>query len=219
LSLVEPYLRVPFVAPGMRIGLLGGSFNPAHQGHRHISRIALARLGLDRVWWLVSPGNPLKETSKLPSLEARVSAARAAARHPRIAVTGFEGGLGLVYTIDTVRQLKQHYPQVHFVWLMGADNLAEFHRWRAWEAMFRIIPVAMFDRPGYGLKALASKAARRFAFARVDETDAGGLASLPPPAWAFLTLPLSGLSSTFLREAAGKGGGRKSTKPSKKKSK
>jgi len=184
-------------APAMRIGLLGGSFNPPHEAHREISLTALRRLGLDQVWWLVSPANPLKDAAKLPSLEARVEAARNMARHPRIEVTGFTGGSA--YTIDVLTELKRRFPAVSFVWLMGADNLAEFHRWRAWEKIFALQPIAVLDRPGYRLKARASRAAQRFAPYQVDETDAGGLAGLVPPAWTILTHPLSGLSSTALR--------------------
>ncbi len=195
----DPDLRVPMAAPRMRIGLLGGSFNPAHAAHRQISLAALKRLGLDQVWWLVSPGNPLKDAGQAPDLEARIAAARAVARHPKIVVTGFEARRPSAYTIDTIRFLKQRYPAVHFVWLMGADNLASFHRWRAWEELFGLVPIAVLDRPGYRLKARASRAAQRFAFAALDETDARGLAGMELPVWTLLTLPLSSLSSTQLR--------------------
>ena len=134
----------------MRIGLLGGSFNPAHAAHRHISLTALKRLGLDQVWWLVTPGNPLKAGAKQPSLESRVAAAREVAHHPRIVVTGFEGARKSPYTVDTLKFLKQRFPGVHFVWLMGADNLAELHHWRDWPALFRLVPIAVFDRPASG---------------------------------------------------------------------
>jgi len=184
-------------APNMRIGLLGGSFNPAHEAHREISLTALKRLGLDQVWWLVTPGNPLKDPSKLASLESRVEVARKMARHPRIEVTGFAGGSA--YTIDLLAELKRRFPGVNFVWLMGADNLAQFHRWRAWEEIFAAVPIAVLDRPGLRLKARASKAAQRFALYQVDESDAGGLARLEPPAWTILSHRLSGLSSTALR--------------------
>lgn len=184
-------------ARNMRIGLLGGSFNPAHEAHREISLTALKRLGLDQVWWLVAPGNPLKDPSKLASLESRVEAARKTARHPRIEVTGFAGGSA--YTIDLLAELKRRFPGVNFVWLMGADNLAQFHRWRAWEEIFAAVPMAVLDRPGLRLKARASKAAQRFALYQVDESDAGGLARLEPPAWTILSHRLSGLSSTALR--------------------
>jgi nicotinate-nucleotide adenylyltransferase len=191
-------------APNMRIGLLGGSFNPAHQGHRQISLAAMKRLGLDQVWWLVSPGNPLKATSNVSELGDRVALAEEIARHPKIVVTGFEGAClkvarGNVFTIDTIRFLKRRFPSVDFVWLMGADNLVSFHRWREWERLFGLLPIAVLDRPGYRLKALASKTAQRFAFAAIDESDAPGLAAMEPPAWTLLTLPLSGLASTNLR--------------------
>jgi nicotinate-nucleotide adenylyltransferase len=193
------HLKVPMAAPNMRIGLLGGSFNPVHDAHRRISLVALKRLGLDQVWWLVSPGNPLKGKSSSPSLADRAAAARKIGRHPKIVVTGLEGARASPYTVDTMRFLKQRHPSVNFVWLMGADNLGSLHRWRAFEEIFRLVPIAVFDRPGFRLKARASRAAQRFAFAQVDESDARGLAELVPPAWALLTLPLSGLSSTRLR--------------------
>jgi nicotinate-nucleotide adenylyltransferase len=189
--------RLPMAARNMCIGLLGGSFNPAHEAHREISLTALKRLGLDRVWWLVAPGNPLKDPSKLASLESRVEAARKTARHPRIEVTGFAGGSA--YTVDLLAALKRRFPGVNFVWLMGADNLAQIHRWRAWEEIFAAVPIAVLDRPGLRLKARASKAAQRFALYQVDESDAGGLARLEPPAWTILSHRLSGLSSTALR--------------------
>lgn len=193
-------LRAPMAAPGMRIGLLGGSFNPAHAAHRQISLAALKRLGLDQVWWLVSAGNPLKDLSDLPPVSERVRHARAVANHPRIIVTGFDGGTGTPYTADLLAALVQRYPRVDFVWLMGADNLATVHRWKSWPKIFQLVPVAVLDRPGYRLKARASRAAHRFARAYVDETDAAGLASLRAPAWTILTHRLSGLSSTALRE-------------------
>jgi nicotinate-nucleotide adenylyltransferase len=196
------HLKVPVATPNMRIGLLGGSFNPAHAAHRQISLAALRRLRLDQVWWLVSPSNPLK--AKAPDLETRIEVAREVAHHPKIVVTGFEGvragpAGGSAYTVDTLRFLKRRYPAVNFVWLMGADNLVSFHRWRSWETLFRLVPIAVLDRPGYRLKARASRAAQRFASAALDETDAPGLPGMVPPAWTFLTLPLSSLSSTRLR--------------------
>jgi len=183
-------------AKGMRIGLLGGSFDPPHEAHREISLTALKRLGLDRVWWMVTPGNPLKAPASADVRE-RVEAAERFARHPRIAVTGFSGASP--YTIDLLRQLKRRFPGVHFVWLMGADNLAGFDRWRDWEDIFAAVPIAVFDRPGFRLKARAGKAAQRFAAYRIDESDAAGLVLLEPPAWTVLTHKLSGLSSTALR--------------------
>jgi nicotinate-nucleotide adenylyltransferase len=191
--------RLPMAAPNMRIGLLGGSFNPPHAAHRAISLTALKRLGLNQVWWLVTPGNPLKDATKLASLKSRIEAARDLARHPRIAVTGFEAGSGSAYTIDLLAELKRRFPGVSFVWLMGADNLAEFDRWRAWEEIFAAVPIAVLDRPGFRLKARAGKAAQRFAAYQVDESDARGLARVEPPAWTILTHTLSHLSSTALR--------------------
>lgn len=195
-------------APGMRIGLLGGSFNPAHEGHLRISLIALKRLGLDQIWWLVSPRNPLKDAPDLPSRKKRVAAAKDLARHPRVVVTGFAGSRPSVYTIDLLAELKQRFPATHFVWLMGADNLADFHRWRAWQQLFELAPIAVLDRPGFRHKAMASKAAHRYARNRVDESNAGALALLEPPAWAILSHPLSDLSSTELR-ANGENAGKK----------
>ena len=196
----ENEMRAPLAAPGMRIGLLGGSFNPAHAAHRDISFAALKRLGLDQVWWLVTAGNPLKDVSDLPAVAERVTDARRVADHPRITVTGFDGGTGSPYTADLLAALVQRYPGVDFVWLMGADNLATVHRWKDWPEIFQLVPIAVLDRPGYRLKARAGKAAHRFSRAYIDETDASGLASLRPPAWTILTHRLSGLSSTALRE-------------------
>ena len=193
-------LRAPFATPGMRIGLLGGSFNPAHEAHRAISLAALKRLGLDQVWWLVTTGNPLKDVSRLPPVAERVRDARHIASHPQITVTGFDGGAGSPYTADLLAALVRRSPGVHFVWLMGADNLATVHHWKNWPEIFQLVPIAVLDRPGCRLKARASKAAHRFARAFVDETDATGLADLEPPAWTILSHRLSELSSTALRE-------------------
>ena len=214
---VPTHLKMAVAAPNMRIGLLGGSFNPAHEGHRHASLVALARLGLDRVWWLVSPGNPLKRGAKLPPLAERVAAAKKIAHHPRIVVTGFEGAQSSAYTVDTLRLLKRRFPHVNFVWLMGADNLGDVHRWRAWEEIFQLVPIAVLDRPGFRLKARASKAAQRFAAASIDESDANGLALIEPPAWTLLTMPLIGWTPKSRTIACGfsvaKYGAQQSTDP------
>jgi nicotinate-nucleotide adenylyltransferase len=186
--------------PGMRVGLLGGSFNPPHKAHRDISLYALKRLGLDQVWWLVSRANPLKDPATLANHDARVEAAKKTARHPRIEVTDFGGNSA--YTVDVLTELKRRFPQVRFVWLMGADNLVQFHRWRDWQKIFTLVPIAVLDRPFYRLKARASQAAQRYASFWVDESDATGLADLIPPAWTLITHPLSGLSSTALRAKA-----------------
>ena len=203
--------RLPMVSPRMRIGLLGGSFNPAHAAHVEISLTALKRLGLDQVWWVVTSGNPLKNPSKLPRLSKRVEAARKIANHPRIAVTGFPGEEGPPYTVDLLTELKRRHPAVSFVWLMGADNLAEFHRWRSWQRIFETAPIAVLDRPGFRLKARASQAATRFQGFHVDESDAQGLARMTPPAWTIITHRLSPLSSTAIR-GEGKGKDKKSRK-------
>jgi len=192
--------RLPRAAPGMRIGLYGGSFNPAHAGHRHVSQMALKRLGLDRVWWIVTPGNPLKDTGELATTAMRVEEARAVADHPRIDVTAFEEEIGARYTVDTLSYLKGRYPNVRFVWIMGADNLAGFHRWRGWRRIARMMPIAIIDRPGWTLKAVRSRSATALAKGRIDEADALALPGLQPPAWVFLHGPRSHLSSTQLRQ-------------------
>jgi nicotinate-nucleotide adenylyltransferase len=183
----------------MRIGLYGGSFNPAHEGHRLVSLLALKRLGLDRVWWIVTPGNPLKSTGELASLSERVADARRVSAHPRIDVTGFEQAVGSRYTVDTLAFLKRRYPGVDFVWIMGADNLAGFHRWRGWQDIARMMPIAVIDRPGWTLKATHSRAAAALAFAQVDEGSARALPMMNPPAWTFIHGPRSYASSTELR--------------------
>ncbi|MBS7805072.1 nicotinate-nucleotide adenylyltransferase [Rhizobiales bacterium TNE-4] len=195
------YSGLPPHGRGLRIGLLGGSFNPAHAAHRQISRIALKRLGLDAVWWLVTPGNPLKDNRGLPPLALRMAEAAAVADDPRIIVTGFEARWRLRFTIDVVRQLKQRCPGVRFVWLMGSDNLAGFARWRNWPAIAATIPIAVIDRPGTTLRAVSGQAAARLARARLPENEARALPNRQPPAWVFLHGRRSALSSTALRQA------------------
>lgn len=185
----------------MRIGLLGGSFNPAHRGHRHISIAALTRLGLDRLWWMVTPGNPLKSAADLATLAERIRDAQLVASHPRIEVTGFEAALGSAFTADTIAYLKRRFPAVNFVWVMGGDNLAQFAQWRDWRRIVQTMPIAVLDRPGARHKALASPAPRVFAASRLDESQARILPLTAPPAWTYLTIPLSGASSTKLRQA------------------
>ena len=192
--------RLPPFAPGMRIGLLGGSFNPPHEGHALVTRLALTRLGLDRVWWLVTPGNPLKSQAELAALQARVAAARRLVGGPRVAVTDIEAQIGARYTHDTLAWLRRRAPQVRFVWLMGADNLRQFHFWRHWRAIADLTPIAVIDRPGSTLRSMSSRAAISLAQWRVRERDAARLATLPPPAFLFLHGPRSELSSTVLRE-------------------
>ncbi len=182
----------------MRVGLLGGSFDPAHEGHAHITREALKRLGLDAVWWLVSPGNPLKREGPA-AMERRLAAARAVMRHPRVIITGIEARIGTRYTAQTLAALQARYPGVRFVWLMGADNMAGFHRWDRWETIMGRVPVAVLARPGAGLAAQGSKAAQRFASARVPGHAARGLAQRRPPAWIYLEVPKRDISSSALR--------------------
>lgn len=193
-------LRLPPHAPGLRIGLFGGSFNPAHDGHRLASLTALRRLGLDRVWWLVSPGNPLKDNSALPPLAERIAIAREVAAHGRIQVTGIEASLQTRYTADTLRALKRRCPGVRFVWIMGSDNLAGFHRWNEWRAIARMMPIAVIDRPGSTLRSVASPAAAWLARWRAPESRARSLALQNPPAWVFLHGRRSELSSTAIRQ-------------------
>jgi ribosome silencing factor RsfS/YbeB/iojap/nicotinate (nicotinamide) nucleotide adenylyltransferase len=182
-----------------RIGLLGGSFNPAHEGHRHISLEALKRLGLDEVWWLVSPQNPLKADDGMEPLATRVARARLIGRHPRIRIDAPELALGTRYTLDTVRALRRAYPKARFVWLTGADILPQFAHWRGWRELFRAIPIAAFARPGWGLSALVSAAPRAFARYRLDAEQARLLASCTPPAWCFIPSRLDSHSATAIR--------------------
>jgi ribosome silencing factor RsfS/YbeB/iojap/nicotinate (nicotinamide) nucleotide adenylyltransferase len=182
-----------------RIGLLGGSFNPAHEGHRHVSLEALKRLGLDEVWWLVSPQNPLKSDDGMEPLATRVARAKQLAHHPHIKVEAPELLLGTRYTLDTVRALKQLYPQAHFVWLMGADILPQLVDWHGWRELFAAIPIAAFARPGWSYAALQSTAPRAFARNRIAAHTVRGLASCPPPAWCFIPSRLYSHSATAIR--------------------
>ncbi len=186
-----------------RIGLLGGSFNPAHAGHRHISFEALKRLGLDEVWWLVSPQNPLKDASDLASYATRLTYATQLANHPRIRVTNIEARQQLHYTIDTIRFLQAHYRDVQFVWLMGADNLAGFHRWRSWREIAARVPIAVLDRAPYGMKALHARFAVQYAKARIASAEAPQLVAGRMPRWVYLTIPRHPLSATYLRKTLG----------------
>jgi nicotinate-nucleotide adenylyltransferase len=189
----------PRPAPRLRIGLLGGSFNPAHAGHLAISLEALKRLGLDRVWWLVSPQNPLKPTGETADLEQRLAAARAMAdRHPRIVVTDLERRLGTSYTVDTLAWLTKRCG-ARFVWLIGADNMAQLPLWRGWRRLVRMVPIAVFDREPYSYIALAGRMASAYADRRLEETSAAVLAESAPPAWVYLRLRRHQVSSTAIR--------------------
>jgi nicotinate-nucleotide adenylyltransferase len=194
--------RPPLVEPGQRIGLLGGSFNPPHAAHRLITHIALRRLQLDAVWWVVTPGNPLKSHDELAPRRERMQLSREMADgDPRIKITDFESDLASAYTAATLSFLKLRFSGVRFVWLMGADNLATFHNWQEWETIASIMPIAVVDRPKWRLKSMASRAAKRLADSYVPESRALVLPLMEPPAWTFLTGPLSELSSTAIRAA------------------
>ena len=187
----------------MRIGLLGGSFNPPHVAHRAISLFAIKRLKLDRVWWLVTPGNPLKDGGALHDLDERVEAAQLVANDPRIDVSCLESVIGTRYTFDTVRYLRRRASGLRFVWIMGADNLAQFHRWQNWRRIASEVPIAVIDRPPQSFRALAAPAAQALARYRIPESRAGRLADHRPPAWVFLTGMKLALSSTGLRNPDG----------------
>jgi nicotinate-nucleotide adenylyltransferase len=188
---------------GMRIGLLGGSFNPPHAAHRAISQFAIKRLQLDRVWWLVTPGNPLKQNGGLRDLGARADAARKMADDPRIDVSCLESVIGTRYTVDTITYLRRRCAGLRFVWIMGADNLAQFHRWENWRRIASEVPMAVIDRPPQSFRALAAPAAQALARYRMPEKDAGLLADRRAPAWVFLTGMKLDLSSTGLRNPDG----------------
>jgi nicotinate-nucleotide adenylyltransferase len=193
------YLALPHAPPGMTVGLFGGSFNPPHAGHALVAEIAIRRLRLDRLWWIVSPGNPLKDASELLPLAERIRRCEAIMRHPRARVTAFEAAYHLRYTADTLALVKARNPGVRFVWIMGADNLAGFHRWQRWRQIALMMPIAIIDRPGSTLAYLSSRMAQAFGHARHGEQEAPRLAGLRPPAWTFIHGPRSSLSSTALR--------------------
>lgn len=188
----------PKAEPGLVVGLLGGSFDPAHAGHAHLTREALKRLGLDRVWWLVSPGNPLKPSPPAP-LGERVARARAVIDHPRVVVSDLEARIGTRYTAETLKRLMALYPGVRFVWLMGADNLAQFHRWQKWEWIMTHVPIAVLARPGTRLAARGARAADEYARFRIPAEAARLLPMMHAPAWCFMDMPLNDLSSSAIR--------------------
>ena len=201
-----PERLLPPHAPGMRIGLFGGTFDPPHQAHLAASLLALKRLKLDRVWWLVTPGNPLKNTSGLAALDLRIAAARALTHHPRIDVTGLEAVINTRYSYDTILWLIARCPRVRFVWIMGADNLRSFHRWQRWREIAKLLPIVVVDRLGPSLYAAASPAGQALAGARIAEPEAASLPYRKPPAWTFLHGLKSPLSSTALRALRQRGG-------------
>ena len=192
----------PFLRPGMTVGLLGGSFDPPHAAHVHITREALRAFGLDRAWWLVSPGNPLKERGPAP-IAARMQAARDIMHHPRVTVTDVECRLGTRITAETIACLRELYPGVRFVWLMGADNLASFHRWRDWRYIMETVPVGVLARPGDRISARMSPAARLYGRYRIAASDSHLLARSDTPAWCFVNVPMMDISSTQIRASGG----------------
>ncbi len=192
-------LAIPHTEPGMVIGLFGGSFNPPHQGHRMVAEIARRRLRLDRIWWMVTPGNPLKDHGHLRPLGERLAAVEALAGGPRVHVTAFEAAHRIRYTADTLALLHRKRPGVRFVWIMGADSLASFHRWQDWRRIAATFPIAVVDRPGSTLSVLSAPMAQAFAHARLTEREAAALPFRRPPAWVFLHGPRSPVSSTLLR--------------------
>jgi nicotinate-nucleotide adenylyltransferase len=193
-------VKAPLVFAGQRVGIMGGTFNPPHEGHAIVAEAAVKRLGLDQLWFVVTPGNPLKRNGGLPPLADRMQAAQRFARGPRMKITGFEADLGTPYTAATLAFLKRRYPGVHFVWVMGADNLASFHRWQHWRQIAASFPIAIIDRPGWRHAGLSSPTVAALAGKRIPETEAGGLPFKNTPAWTFLTTKLSTLSSTELRK-------------------
>jgi nicotinate-nucleotide adenylyltransferase len=193
-------LRLPPTRPGRSIGLLGGSFDPPHAGHVHITREALKLFGLDAVWWLVSPGNPLKARGPAP-LAQRMEAARAMMEHPRVYISDMEAQIGARHTARTLAALQAARPGVNFVWLMGADNMVQFHHWQDWRTIMESVPVGILARPGARLAARASVAARVYESARVPLGEARHLGRMQAPAWCFANVPMMALSSTRLRDA------------------
>jgi nicotinate-nucleotide adenylyltransferase len=200
-GLEKRYLTMPHTERGMVIGLFGGSFNPPHAGHVLVAEIALRRLGLDQLWWMVTPGNPLKNRADLAPLATRIKACEALVSDPRIKITAFEQSFGVTYTANTLRLIKAKNPLARFIWIMGADNLRSFHRWQNWRKIAETFPIAVIDRPGATLAYLSSTMAQAYSQARVDEDDAGILWTKTAPAWMFIHGPRSTLSSTALRNA------------------
>ncbi len=193
---------LPLARAGQAVGLLGGSFDPAHAGHVHITLEALKRFRLDQVWWLVSPGNPLKAHGPAP-LATRMAAAREVMQHPRVKISDFEARIGTKYTARTLRALMGRHPRVRFVWLMGADNLASFHRWQDWQWIMENVPVGVLARPGDRISARLSPAAVRYERYRLRGREAALLARSDPPAWCFVNLPMRDVSSSRIREGGG----------------
>jgi nicotinate-nucleotide adenylyltransferase len=193
---------MPHAEKGMAVGLFGGSFNPPHRGHALVAEIAMRRMRLDQLWWIVTPGNPLKASSELAPLSERLELSETIARDPRIKVTAFEARHNIRYTADTLELIKTRNPGVDFVWIMGADNLRDFHHWQRWRQIALTFPIAVIDRPGSTLSFLSSVVAKTFDYARIDEAEAPRLARMKAPAWTFIHGPRSSLSSTAIRNGS-----------------
>nr|WP_170438778.1 nicotinate-nucleotide adenylyltransferase [Ruegeria arenilitoris] len=193
---------IPYARPGQVVGLFGGSFDPPHQGHVHVTLEAMKAFGLDRVWWLVSPGNPLKSRGPAP-IDQRVEAARSIMQHPKVEVTDIEDLTGTRATADTLAALRRLYPQVRFVWLMGADNLSQFHKWKDWRLIMDTVPVGVVARPGDRISARMSPAARVYGKYRIDGTARHLLGRADAPAWCFVNVPMVDVSSTQIRSKGG----------------
>ncbi len=193
---------IPFARPGQVVGLFGGSFDPPHQGHVHVTLEAMKAFGLDRVWWLVSPGNPLKQRGPAP-LARRMAAARDVMQHPHVEVTDIEALTGTRATADTLAALQRLYPEVRFVWLMGADNLAQFHQWKDWRRIMDSVPVGVIARPGDRISARMSPAARVYRRYRIDSNARHLLGRAEAPAWCFVNVPMVNVSSTEIRTRGG----------------
>ena len=193
------YLRFPATASGMTIGLFGGSFNPPHEGHRLVAETAIKRLGLDQLWWMVTPGNPLKNVSELLPLAERIELSEQMAPGPRVKVTAFEAAYKVRFSADTIALIKARHHDINFIWVMGADNLKNFHHWQRWGQIVQMLPIAIIDRPGSTLSYVSSKMALTYDYARVDEDDAISLAKLKAPAWTLIHGPRSTLSSSAIR--------------------
>ncbi|WP_170365289.1 nicotinate-nucleotide adenylyltransferase [Ruegeria arenilitoris] len=193
---------IPYARPGQVVGLFGGSFDPPHQGHVHVTLEAMKAFGLDRVWWLVSPGNPLKSRGPAP-IDQRVEAARSIMQHPKVEVTDIEDLTGTRATADTLAAVRRLYPQVRFVWLMGADNLAQFHKWKDWRLIMDTVPVGVVARPGDRISARMSPAARVYSKYRIDGTARHLLGRADAPAWCFVNVPMVDVSSTQIRSKGG----------------
>ncbi|MDB5525794.1 MAG: nadD [Rhizobium sp.] len=202
-GIARQYLSMPHVEDGMLVGLFGGSFNPPHEGHRLVAKIAIRSLGLDQLWWMVTPGNPLKSNRYLAPLAKRIALSEEIADDPRIRVTAFEKTLGSTYTAQVLERIRARNKRVRFVWIMGADNLRDFHRWQDWQKIARTFPIAVVDRPGATLSFLSSVMAKTFDYARIDEHDARTLGKARAPAWTFIHGPRSILSSTAIRRMNG----------------